>query len=430
MHKAYPINNFLVWRYLALLLLPLHLQAQRIDDYVREKTAAIATIDPDSTNFADLEVIGKAIGSASVVFLGEQDHGDAPTFLAKARLIKYLHERKGFNVLAFESDFFGLNAGWDRLEKDPDSIGSFLRGNIYGAWTACPTCRQLLFQYIPGTYRTDRPLTVSGFDNNMLLLYSYRTLYRQLDSVLRHYDLPMTQEAAYSGSILPLLTSTYSASAQGDQSYDRRDSCLRKIREQLAARLSPDDFWLMVTDNLIQSNLEFKNKANYWQKVNIRDQQMAKNLKWLCQTKFAGKKIIVWAANYHISKYNGHYPEDFLNEATTMGGIFTSDSVWLQRSYVIGFTSYGGEAGRIYQKIYEVPKPNANSYENWVDKTLSFGFTDFSGWNAAHAGVKEAFFMSGSVKGNAMHTHHKAVWNRVFDGVFFIRKMYACVAGQ
>jgi erythromycin esterase-like protein len=40
--------------------------------------------------------------------LGEQNHGDAPALFAKTKLVKYLHEKHGFNILAFESDFYGL----------------------------------------------------------------------------------------------------------------------------------------------------------------------------------------------------------------------------------------------------------------------------------------------------------------------------------
>ena len=77
----------------------------------------IASIQPDLVEFSDLDAVGAAIGDARIVMLGEQDHGDGATFLAKTRLIKYLHEEKGFNVLAFEADFFGLNEGWSQLPK-------------------------------------------------------------------------------------------------------------------------------------------------------------------------------------------------------------------------------------------------------------------------------------------------------------------------
>ncbi|GAA4320806.1 hypothetical protein [Compostibacter hankyongensis] len=69
-----------------------------IKEYVQQSIHVIENLDTSSSDYKDLEAIGKAIGTARVVMLGEQDHGDAPTYLAKTRLIKYLHEKKGFNV--------------------------------------------------------------------------------------------------------------------------------------------------------------------------------------------------------------------------------------------------------------------------------------------------------------------------------------------
>ena len=421
-----------MYKYLIALFLPLSVCGQSIEDYIKTNTSRIATVEPDSINFADLSPIGEAIGNARVVFLGEQDHGDAPTFLAKTRLIKYLHEKKGFDVLAFESDFYGLNEGWDHLDKNTDSIRRFMPGNIFGIWTACDACRNLLYHYVPTTWHTARPLTVSGFDIQMMLLYSYRTLFRSFDSVLRHYDLPVTHTVGYDNDILPLIRSVFKhRSEKGDSAgYNRCDSALQQIRQQLAAQVSPDDFWLLVTDNLLQYNLLNKAWSDYWLKLRIRDIQMAKNLDWLYRTKFAGRKIIVWAHNYHISKYNGHYPEDFMNNAITMGGAFTSMGDHEKDSYIIGFTSYEGEAGRIGMKKYTVPKPSRDSYESWVGREADYAFTDFRKYNRDHAGPDVLFNMSGSVKGNMFHTPHKAAWNKVFDGVFFIRQMYACQLKQ
>ena len=126
--------------------------------YVRGHTVWLATVDPDSADDSGLEAIGKAIGASRVVMLGEQDHGDAPVYLAKTRLIKYLHEKMGFNVLAFESDFFALNLGWERLTKEPPAMIDFIRGDIFPVWTACNTCHELFNGYIPGTYKTPHPV--------------------------------------------------------------------------------------------------------------------------------------------------------------------------------------------------------------------------------------------------------------------------------
>ena len=73
-----------------------------IKDYVKKNLHIVNSINPKDTNFDDLV----EIGDAKLVLLGEQCHGDGDTFAAKSRLVKYLHEKKGFNVLAFEADFF------------------------------------------------------------------------------------------------------------------------------------------------------------------------------------------------------------------------------------------------------------------------------------------------------------------------------------
>ncbi len=216
---------------------------KQIKDYVIGKSVPIATIEPDSTNFSDLEVIGNAIGNAKVVMLGEQDHGDAPTFLAKTRLIKYLHEKKGFNVLAFESDFFGLNDGWDKLKKEKPGIDTFILKNVFGIWTLCNTCNNLLFNYLPATYKTNNPLILTGFDSQQYLDYSFHHLKDRLDSLFRSLKIPITQQANYTTEVLPSIDSPKRWVFFPPKDSVRVNKCLNNLllmRSQLASALHPD----------------------------------------------------------------------------------------------------------------------------------------------------------------------------------------------
>src|SRR5215212_8009568 len=109
--KAKGMRNLL---FMSIVMVASGCKDQDIEKFIKENANVISNVNVDSDDFTDLLPIGNAIGDSRVVMLGEQDHGDGTSFLAKTRLIKFLHEKKGFNVLAFESDFFALTDGWDK----------------------------------------------------------------------------------------------------------------------------------------------------------------------------------------------------------------------------------------------------------------------------------------------------------------------------
>ena len=383
--------------------------------WVESHANAIRTIEPDSTDFSDLAPVGDAIGDVRFVMLGEQDHGDAPTFLAKTRLIKYLHEVKGFNVLAFESDFFGLNQGWDLQDKKDVSL--FVRRNVFPIWTGCNTCRNLFNTYIPATQSTAHPLQITGFDNQMILTYSSYNLIHQLDSVIRALDLPVSHDPEYSTRILPVIDSLkfwYAVPPTDKTYFDRCGTLARNIHDQLAAKAGPDNFWTMVAENIYKETLTFQKADDFRVTRNTRDEQMALNLRWLAEHKYPGEKFIIWAANSHVAKYAD---SDGKKSLEAMGHFFTRDSNYLDQTYVLGFNSYSGTAGRLGYKDYDIQKPKKDGFENWIPSTLPFAFVDFRKMNFR----KEYFLLKGFG-----HMSFKNNWAEVFDGVFFIREMYPC----
>jgi erythromycin esterase len=395
-----------------------------IKDYVKKNAVSIKTISPDSTDDADLKPIADAIGDAKIVMLGEQDHGDAPTFLAKTRLVKYLHEKKGFNVIAFESDFFALNYGWDRVPKTSPVIDTFILKNIFSIWTTCDACVPLLFKYIPATYNTASPLVITGFDSQQYLNFSYYNLPRILDSTITAMHLPITHQANYPSEILPTLDSMKKWAVfypKDTAKVQKGIDYLHIIRNQLADKLPADDFWLYVLDNEIGLGTEIKQMIQKGRlDATSRDIRMATNLDWLMKNKFKGQKIIVWAADTHIAKNLKVSPSNPVN-AETMGNKFMELTANPNEVYSIGFTSYEGMAGRVGSPGYEVKHKIRNAFETWFSDKQAYAFVDFKAFNKLNPSYSEQFYAS-----PIGHFIGIGQWNKIFDGLFYIKDMYRC----
>ena len=128
--------------------------------WLRGHAVKVRTLDASDEDFKDLEPLGQAIRDARIVLLGEATHGDGSTFLAKGRLIKFLHQRKGFDVLVWESGFYECAKAGEALAAGAPWRDAFERA-LLTLWSKSEQCRPVM-EYVHATQQSDRPITLAG----------------------------------------------------------------------------------------------------------------------------------------------------------------------------------------------------------------------------------------------------------------------------
>src|SRR5262249_20234393 len=93
----------------------------------------------------------------------EELHGVGATFHARTRVIKYLHQKCGFDVLAFESGLYDCKKAWDFLREGKMPARVAAGQGIFGIWTDTEEL-QPMFSYLGKQARQAKPLEVCGFD--------------------------------------------------------------------------------------------------------------------------------------------------------------------------------------------------------------------------------------------------------------------------
>ncbi|MEV6669152.1 erythromycin esterase family protein [Streptomyces sp. NPDC051162] len=100
-------------------------------DWLREHAVPLTGLDPDAP-LDDLEPLREVLGTARVVALGENSHFIQEFARARQRLLRFLVERCGFTVLAFEYGFsegFALDA-WAQGAGTDDGLARHLDAAI------------------------------------------------------------------------------------------------------------------------------------------------------------------------------------------------------------------------------------------------------------------------------------------------------------
>jgi erythromycin esterase len=377
--------------------------------WIIERAVPVRSLDAADPDFSDLEPLIDAIGPARVVQLGEPSHGAGSSFAAKVRLILFLHQRMGFDVVAWESGLYdvtltqtGLGAG--------DALAAAQAG-ILLVWSAAEEVRPL-FEYARASQSTARPLEMAGFDSISHAAYAGERFATELrafvgalsDRTLRSRAHELVEQTitahqhlfARSEAMRRIELESVRAAVSGQKlaasapqaraAWEKSDAAklpgrkpdidaleqatsglLDMLRSQRAAFLQVHasrqvSFMERVIDNLRGNGRSLYERERpdpapargpgsgpYRDEWNGRDASNAKNLRWLLEEGYPGRKIIVWAHNVHLM--NAYYAADVgsIHVEPQPAGLEPSGVVlgrWLgDEVYTIAMTAYDGQEG-------------------------------------------------------------------------------------
>ncbi|MFB3826926.1 MAG: erythromycin esterase family protein [Bryobacteraceae bacterium] len=386
---------------------------------------SIRSIDPNDDDFADLMPLKRMIGDSTVVQLGEQSHGDGATFYAKARLVRFLHEKLGFDVLAWESGFFECEEMNRALASALPAQEAFQQG-IYGQWSRGRLLVPL-FEYVRCTLRTSRPLRQTGFDMQYWWLGaggSVESYPKRLFQLFDRLD-PALASPGDRKTITNLRAALRDAGVYKAAKEEREKN--RAAIERLAAALrnraaSAIDKREMRFFHKTLQNLSTLEELRATSNYGLRDLKMAENLVWLANEWYAGQKIIVWASSVHVarnlSSVDTRTPQFSYKNSVSMGQVLHEQLG--KAVYTIGFTAYRGQRGTpMMPQAVTLEPPSAGSLETLFHAAgHPFAFVDFRGLPSGH------WLRKPIMSRPFGYVQMLSDWTNNFDGMFFTDVMF------
>jgi len=337
------------------------------DRWLQDNHVAIRSLDPSDADFSDLQFLKPLIGTKRVVQLGESAHGTAEFSSVKTRLIKFLHQEMGFEVVAFESGLFDCFRANERMETR--TAAQAMRACTAGVWNTTEVLA--LFEHIKSSRATARPLMLAGFDiqrTGSRAEFDRPAQLRQaiavFDPVLAEEAFALDQEweqttdrAGYAsanadrvGPFYARLASTIVAhAAEIDAAFPSRPGLATVLSASLAS--TPAYFGVLRRGSTDPVGLS------------LRDRGMADNVELLLQRLYPGKKVVIWAHNFHVERDGAAtaYPGSTFASVRSMGS-------WLNERraadlYTIGLFMIRGQAAHNDQNTYEIESPQEHSLE-------------------------------------------------------------------
>ncbi len=222
--------------------------------------------------FADMEPLGRIVGDARLVALGEATHGTREFFQLKHRMLEYLVTQKGFTVFGIEASSPDTVPVNDYVLNGVGDPGKAVAGMLFWTWNT-----EEVFDMVKWmrAYNEDpqhtRKLRFVGFDMQNP---------KASADILDKYIQKM-------GAAVPATT-------------EEKAQLLDANRDAYVAKSSTEEWtWIRHQIDLIKQGESLK--ASGPGGSSIRDRSMAENIKWILDQQPAGTKMVVWAHNGHVT---------------------------------------------------------------------------------------------------------------------------------
>lgn len=393
--------------------------------WLRENALALRSIDPDDEDFSDLAPLVERIGAARVVQLGEATHGDGSTFLAKARLIRFLHQVMGFDGLAWEAGFFDCRDVDAALRSDEPIPVAAARG-LYRIWWKSAEVQHVL-AYVRATQSTPRPITTVGFDSRVSTADGRAERFPRF--VFDFFDrldprlISTAERADLTAMSVGLVPQDY-YDHPGPRSYNR--DLVRRLVTTIDERRAElkRHYGRHEIDYARQTLVSLMNMDRALEEGQARgvaadgfsrDAAMGLNLVWWLEGPLAGRKVVVWAHNYHVQEALAVPWTAPAPPFSGSAGRFLVDALG-DEVYTVAVLSYEGAFALAGEPPEPLPRPAPDALEAllhaaghpylWVDlDTLPDGHWLRARWTAGF---------------NLYMALEATDWSRVYDAILFI----------
>ncbi|MBL8692743.1 MAG: erythromycin esterase family protein [Planctomycetes bacterium] len=384
-------------------------------------------------SFEDLEPLREALGSARVVMLGEATHGDGGAFLAKARIVRFLMERCGFDVLAFESGIYDM-ARVDRAMSAAVTAADVRAAaalGLYRCWANAAEMSELLEEVASGKRRGAK-LKLAGFDPKLTgPKPAGAPLAEAAARTAAECGMPI--DAVGRGRIQQFLDDLdpneyYRSPGHRDHHREFVEAVAARIGDAAGRTSDPEEA------RLVHRALSGALRLERWLEGigpdggssadDNRDRIMADQLIALAREQFPDRKIVVWAHNYHVMvhAYTAQTPQAYeaLEKRPKAGpmGRHVRRALGADAVYSIGVLSYSGEYSEPTGARRPLPTTPDDSIEGELHQSgHRAAFVNLRGLPSDHPlrRFRPARFY--------FHEPRTTDWSRPFDGILYIDEM-------
>lgn len=345
---------------------------ERKDDnsgaWFQKHSHVLTSLNESCADF-ELAAFAEDVGEARFVVLCAQSHGEGNVFGLQGRLVQYLHQHCGFEVLAMGSGMYDLLQVWEDIKLGQHAATAVLN-NLFYMYSRCPQLR-FLFEYITQCRYSDYPLILAGCDGPQGGRKSTDDLLAHLSHFLEQYGfIELKEKVCWSGFVRAAERIISRSKPLIDSISDVHD--FQKMLKLLFPVLGNNELHQLSNDEsrLLYLSLEgLQAQLVELQVGEKRDWHMFSNIKWLAESVYSGKKFIIWVHSMRGLPSGGNSLGDLLRDNYGMNGV-----------YIAHFTALGGcitdyEAS---QNTIALPHLSEGSWESeWEKAKNENGYITF-----------------------------------------------------